>query len=145
MTSINLDPQNIPLVSIDFMNRTHEEEVALVVSIQEIINSFETGSDNAVLSEKLAYWLEHTEGHFQRENELMQETGFPAYPMHSEEHNNALNQMQSVVRAWQENQDIDMLKDYVFVLWPNWFKNHVNTMDTVTAEFALMHGFTEAS
>lgn len=126
------------------MNQTHHEEVEIVNALMEIITARLSGNQNeSEISQFLAKWLEHTQAHFARENELMQETGFPAFQVHSEEHEIALNRMQTVIDAWQQNKDIELLKDYVFTLWPNWFRAHVSSMDKVTAEFALMNGYSE--
>lgn len=135
----------IPEVALDFMNQTHYEEVALVKSLQKSIQAHVSGEPNqASINEQLDEWLQHTQAHFARENELMSETGFPAYPVHAGEHENALSQMQSVIHQWHQNQQIELLQDYVFNLWPNWFMTHVTTMDTMTAQFAKMNGYQEA-
>ncbi|MCP4874700.1 MAG: hemerythrin family protein [Gammaproteobacteria bacterium] len=142
LTSLNL--KNIPSVGIDFMNRTHQEEIEIVDSLMEKIKARLSGKQNDTeISQQLTHWLEHSQAHFARENELMQETGFPAFPVHSKEHETALNCMRSVIDNWWENKDIEHLQDYVFKRWPNWFLAHVSTMDKVTAEYALMNGYTE--
>ncbi len=144
MTLTSLDPEDIPSVCIDFMNRTHQEEVEIVNSLMKKVAARLSGKQvDTEISQQLMQWLEHTQAHFARENALMQETGFPAFPVHSREHEIALDRMQTVVNMWQENNDIENLQDYVFNLWPNWFVAHLNTMDKVTAEYALMNGYTE--
>ncbi len=142
LTSLNLG--NIPSVCIDFMNRTHQEEVEIVDSLMKKIKVRLSGKQNDTeISQQLTHWLEHSQAHFARENEFMQETGFPASPVHSKEHQIALNCMRTVINNWRENKDIERLQDYVFNLWPNWFLAHLGTMDKVTAEYALMNGYTE--
>jgi len=144
MTQPYLNPETIPLVSINFMNQTHQEEVVMVNTLIQEINDRLSGKQNdSEISQQLNEWLEHTKAHFSRENELMQETGFPAFPVHSEEHEMALSGMQKVVDTWLQNKDIKLLKDYVFSQWPNWFMAHVSSMDKITAEFALMNGYSE--
>ncbi|MBT3203570.1 MAG: hemerythrin family protein [Gammaproteobacteria bacterium] len=144
MTLSSLTPESIPLVSINFMNQTHLEEVDMVNALMDAIRAKQSGTQNDnEISSQLTEWLEHTKAHFARENELMQETGFPAMPVHVDEHEIAFNRMQTVVTAWEQNKDLDLLNDYVFTLWPNWFKAHVSSMDKITAEFALMNGFSE--
>lgn len=144
MTSHDLKPEIVPDVGIDFMNRTHHEEVGIVNTLISMVKARLSGGQNdAEISEKLMYWLEHTQAHFDRENKLMMDTSFPAFSVHSKEHETALTLMETVITSWQENRDIERLQDYVFNLWPNWFVTHVSTMDTVTAEFALMSGYSE--
>ncbi len=144
MVSNSLNLENIPSVCIGFMNQTHQEEVEVVNSLMEMVKSRLSGKQNDTeILRQLMYWLEHTQAHFSRENELMRETGFPAFPVHSQEHEIALNRIQTVIDKWQENKDIELLQDFVFNLWPNWFVTHLNTMDKVTAEYARMNGYTE--
>jgi len=144
MTKTILDKESIPRVELDVMNNTHFEEVEMVKAIGEIITSYQEKENKDQLSnlnQKLNAWLDHTKAHFARENELMQETGFPAYSIHLNEHEVALKQMTSIIKAWQHSQDIDAIEDYIFNYWPAWFDEHVNTMDMITAKFAVMNGY----
>ena len=121
----------IPSVELDFMNDTHFEELKIVKEIGELVDTFITANSNEkhsdenqdALSQKLNTWLEHTISHFERENALMQETGFPAYEIHANEHAKALKLMRDVIHAWSENQDIELVKSYVFSAWPTWLNN----------------------
>ena len=137
--------ETIPRVDLDFMNNTHYEEVEMVRELGELVNSF-INNDNQqnqnTITQKLNAWLKHTIEHFERENDLMQETGFPAYAIHKNEHDIASNQMNDMVDAWDKNQDVELVEDYIFPLWPTWFDQHVNTMDMMTAKFAVMNGYT---
>lgn len=143
-----LDVETIPHVEIGFMNDTHFEEIEMVKGLGKLISAYQekdthTDDEIAQISLNLRNWLDHTIPHFQRENELMLETGFPAYAIHSEEHEIALNLMKTRVQTWEQNKDIELIADYVFTLWPAWFSAHVNSMDMMTAKFAMMHGFNE--
>lgn len=142
MTSFSLNPDNIPRVRLDFMNHTHREEVEIVASIAPMLEDRRAGKQNdSEISKKLASWFDHTLLHFTRENELMQKVAFPAFPVHSREHEITLHRMNKVITAWDKNRDLDQLQDYIFNVWPRWFINHVTTMDTVTAEFAHSQGY----
>jgi len=145
-----LQSNTIPQVALDFMNNTHFEEIDLVKELGELIEQYQHGNSHGEeqvleITQKMQAWLEHTEAHFKRENELMQETGFPAYGIHAEEHEITLNRLKAATQAWQQDHDIEVLADYVFTLWPAWFDNHVNTMDMMTAKFAVMNGYIEGS
>lgn len=147
-TRVILDKETIPHVELNFMNNTHFEEIEMVKNLGILISDYQDGdtpsqnkTDN--ITQALQVWLDHTEAHFARENELMLETGFPAYAIHSEEHKIALNNMQTTVNAWNTNKDIELISDYVFAMWPAWFNGHVNSMDMMTAKFAIMNGYTE--
>jgi len=139
---IILTAETISRVDIDFMNNTHFEELDMVKVLGELIidcqqNENECDTINLVLNE----WLDHTQAHFERENTLMMACHFPMYPVHSGEHDRVLDEMQAVIKAWEKDHDIDSLSQYVFSDWPSWFEAHVNSMDMVTAQFAVMHGF----
>lgn len=150
-TKTVLDANNIPKVDIDFMNNTHFEELELVEKLGKQILDYQTLSETGnpentqaseqAISRLLNNWLEHTIAHFERENKLMQDTGFPAYPVHASEHEIALEKLKNLISTWEKNKDIDQLADYVFTHWPDWFNTHVNTMDMMTAKFAVMNGF----
>lgn len=141
-----LDPETVPLVDIDFMNNTHLEELSIANELGEHITKYQDGNDtseenSAKILALLNKWLEHTIPHFERENALMQQTGFPAYQVHSEEHEAAIKRFKIIINAWEENKDIDLLSDFMFKQWPNWFNSHVQSMDMMTAKFAVMNGF----
>ncbi len=141
-----LEVESIPSVDIDFMNNTHFEEIKMVNELGKLISAFQkqdTHSNDEIeqISLALQRWLAHTIPHFDRENQLMQETGFPALGVHSQEHDMALDRMKNIIQGWEQHQDIELLADYVFSFWPNWFNDHVNTMDMMTAKFAVMNGF----
>ena len=144
-TKTILDPETVPLVEIDFMNNTHLEELSIANALGEQVSQYQGGdtSENnaAKIAELLHKWLEHTIPHFERENELMRQTSFPAYRMHSEEHEMAIKRFKAVISSWEDNKDIDVISDFIFSQWPNWFNAHVNSMDMMTAKFAVMNGF----
>jgi hemerythrin len=139
-TRIVLTAEAVPHVALDFMNNTHFEELDMVKSLGELITHYQQ-SDNDTLSHALKAWFEHTQAHFSRENELMVDIQFPMYPMHSGEHARVLEEMESIVISWNKNYDIALLSEYVFTAWPHWFEQHVNSMDMVTAQFAVMNGY----
>lgn len=145
MTHPIINADDITRVALNFMNHTHEEEADLVNELGKVIKKY--SSDESIKSKislLLDQWLDHTKAHFSRENELMDETGFPAYPMHKNEHEVALRRLQTVIDMWEKNSDIGLLEDYIFTLWPAWFKGHIGSMDLMTAKFAVMNGYTEA-
>ena len=148
-SKIILESETIPRVNLTFMDNTHFEEIEMVKELGELI-TFYQDDDNEnddthsnKITEKLTIWLNHTIAHFERENELMQQTSFPAYSIHSQEHDIALNRMKRIVRLWQTNNDIESLSNFIFSFWPDWFNGHVNSMDVMTARFAIMNGYNE--
>lgn len=145
-SKIILEAENIPLVDLNFMNNTHFEEIQMVKDLGQLVSAYEnkethTDEETANITQRLKEWYQHTSAHFERENDLMRETAFPAYRIHSAEHSNALNAMDAIIQQWNDTNDIATVSHYLFNHWPNWFNGHVNTMDMMTANFALMNGF----
>ncbi|BAO45651.1 bacteriohemerythrin [Thiolapillus brandeum] len=131
-----LAPADIPSIAVGSMNDTHHQEVALVNTLGALLLQARDGNpDPDAIGRALDEWVSHTEAHFERENRLMQEHGFPPYPVHAQEHTSALDNLHRIQAGWHDRHDPDELGDYVFNTWPQWFQMHVNSMDNVTAQF----------
>ena len=129
-------PDDIPVIAVGSMNDTHHQEVGLVNALGALLLQAREGNGNEeAIGKALDEWVSHTEAHFERENRLMQEHGFPPFPVHAQEHANALDNLHQLQQRWHENHDLDALGSYVFNTWPQWFQMHVNSMDNVTAQF----------
>jgi len=134
---------DIPQVAMAFMNEVHAEEAGLVNRLHELIEQHKKDqSVEAEIDQAMMEWIEHTVAHFERENRLMQETGFPALSIHAEEHDRALAALNLLQKNWLEQRDIQVLAEHVQTNWPQWFRNHISTMDTVTALFFQQSGLT---
>lgn len=131
-----LNPSAIPSIALASMNATHREEVELVNRLGALlVQGLHGNVDETAVTAGLNLWLVHTRDHFAAENKLMQEHGFPAYPVHSGEHERVLGELDSVKQRWDEEKSVEDLAQFLFVDWLNWFNQHVNTMDRVTAMF----------
>ncbi len=131
-----LSPDLIPLVALDSMNRTHQEEVQRVNGLAALVAKGMQGAlDKASVTQQLELWLEHTRQHFARENALMEQYGFPAYAVHRGEHQRVLDLLENLQQAWLQQGSLQPLADFLFNEWLAWFDNHVQTMDRVTADF----------
>ncbi len=144
-STITLKQESIPKVALNFMNNTHFEELEIVEKIGEIVNTLMINNTQIDIQDSLSKilnrWLEHTIKHFEREDKLMKEIGFPAYAIHKKEHQIALERMKKIINTWVKEQDISLIHDYIFSFWPTWFTQHVNTMDMMTAKFAVSTGY----
>ncbi len=126
------EPGTLPQVAVASMNRTHDEELALVRRLAALLHD---GASDDALDRALDAWLAHTEAHFERENRLMETHGFPPYPIHADEHARVLDELRRQRESWQESRDREALRRYVEETWPQWFLHHLATMDQVTAQF----------
>lgn len=131
-----LDVHRIPQVSVSFMNDDHGEEARLLNLLGEAVAALRVaaGSPHAVL-ERFAALDAHTRDHFGREEDVMQRTHFPPFPLHKAEHDLVLAEMAEERRRFRERGDSDRLWAYVSQAVPSWFVGHIQTMDLVTARF----------
>ncbi|GAO03918.1 bacteriohemerythrin [Anaeromyxobacter sp. PSR-1] len=131
-----VDPSQIPELPLPFMNEDHAEEIRLLEALGEALEAHRArrGSLDAVL-ERLSLLAVHTREHFLREEQVMRETGFPAYPQHKGEHDRVLAEMDGEARAFREGGDPVRLRGYLFETVPAWFVQHIRTMDAMTARF----------
>jgi hemerythrin len=128
-----VDPESVPELPVEKMNTTHREEVELVNRIADCLG--DGAAPCMELETLLAEWVAHTEAHFERENRWMREYGFPAYPVHAGEHARVLETLRRVCGQWRETGEAAGLARFVHEDWPQWFEQHLATMDAVTAQF----------
>lgn len=134
-----LDPAAIPQVALASMNQTHREEVELINRLAAQLAAAAQGKvDRMAITTAVTDWAIHTREHFERENALMESHGFPAYPVHRGEHDRMLSLIEGLRQAWLDNLQCAPLIEFIFTQWPEWFDNHVNSMDRVTAQFISM-------
>ena len=133
-----LEVSDIPQLAFDNMNDTHGEEVELVNKLgQALLDVMQGRASSDDVSEKLEEWIEHTREHFSTENQLMENSGFPAIEVHSAEHSRVLEQLEAIQQQWQASHQAEPVADFLFNEWVQWFDNHVNTMDMVTAQYVI--------
>lgn len=75
----------------------------------------------------------HTENHFAYENELMEETAFPARKEHQGEHRRVLGEL-SQLNEQLKRGETEPVRSYVRERLPSWFRLHVITMDRALAD-----------
>ncbi|MGP2655856.1 hemerythrin family protein [Malaciobacter sp. WC5094] len=133
-----IDKNNLPLVAEDFMNDVHFEDVDIINELYEKAVVYkntkkdEDGKDLIACYEK---WYDHTVNHFKGEEAKMLELRFPPYMMHKGEHDRCLENMAYILNSFINSDDIDSLISYLEGDLLSWLVNHIQTMDTVTANF----------
>lgn len=132
---INLS--SIPQVDYAPMNQVHHEEATLLNNLEQTLLHAPKDFDKILLI--LNELVSHTRSHFDNEQQLMKEVGFPAYAMHEGEHIRVFNEMQRVISDWQSTKNNDILKEYFFGTLQEWLFIHISTMDTITARFICMN------
>jgi hemerythrin len=129
-----IDPSLVPDLPVEFMNADHALEVTLLNDIERALDAHRRGQGTlAAVLEKLSVFAVHTRDHFLREESLMRQTRFSAYGAHKAEHDRVLAEMNAEASAFREHGDGERLARYLFRALPEWFVNHVRSMDVVTA------------
>jgi hemerythrin len=131
-----VDATQIPELPLAFMNADHAEELRLLDELGGALQAHKEakGSLEGII-EKLALLAVHTREHFLREEQVMRETQFPAYPVHKADHDRALAEMDQEAKRFRDGGDPDRLWSYLFEVVPAWFVQHIRTMDAVTARY----------
>jgi hemerythrin len=133
-----IDASQVPKLPLAFMNADHAEEVRLLEELGQALSVHRAGEGSLEpVIERLALLAVHTREHFLREEQVMRETGFPAYPVHKAEHDRVLSEMDSEARRFREGGDPARLWTYLFQEVPAWFVHHIRTMDHMTARFVV--------
>jgi hemerythrin len=136
-----IDPAQLPDLPVAFMNADHARELRLVNDVEAALGSHVRGEETLEhVVERLSLLAVHTREHFLREEAMMREARFPAYPVHRAEHDRFLAEMDAEVRALRERGEGARLARYLSEKLPAWFVNHVRTLDLVTARFVAGHG-----
>jgi len=121
----------LPMVAKPSMNDTHLEEILIINKLE----SAALDNDVQAVAQILNELLEHTAIHFFDEEEMMEETLFPALKMHKSEHDRHLHELKSVIRYFDEHKDTTAISAYIQGNLTPWLINHIETMDTMTAKF----------
>ena len=116
---------------IAFQDADHKQQVALM-------NAMQTCSDDEMPA-AFAKHFAHIREHLGRENDLMERTDFYAKDVHMGVHESVLAELDAM-QAKLDAGDIAAVRVYVCEDLPLWFLSHLETMDTMTAEFALQQG-----
>lgn len=137
---MRLTADDFPQVAVQAMHDVHLQEVDMINEIYDLLEAVEAGEgDPALLADRIDALLAHTEEHFTNEEQLMQQYGFPPYPMHKMAHDAFLHDMSEAVLQWREDGKLSVISEFMRKALPAWMRDHIATMDFVTADFIHMH------
>jgi hemerythrin len=123
--------KTIKSVEYEGMNEVHRKEVEILNKLYESLH----GGREEEIHELLRLFYEDVERHFSYEEELMKKTHFFAYSCHKEEHDRLRQELQHLLRVWEESRDRELIKRYLKNRFVLWLEEHLNTMDEVTARW----------
>jgi hemerythrin len=125
----------VPRITVDEMQYTHEEEITMLNEIDALAAMYEHDKTKQdTLENRLDAYIAHVKAHFANEERLMRLYAFPPYQMHKAEHDRVLHELNSTVTRWKQQGDIDVIIVYLRGS-VDWIINHINTMDKMTAMF----------
>ena len=136
---LQLKASEFSQMSTPFMQDTHEEEITMLNELYRLFARVRNGEEALQLEEKVDTLVKHTHDHFERENEQMRIHHFPPYLIHKQVHDQHLAEMDEVVAKWKRSGDIKPLMTFFEETTPEWMRQHISTMDFVTANFLAMH------
>ncbi len=126
----------LPQVAVPSMNAVHMEELDVLSALEKALDS---GNAEAIANAAQAF-LDHVETHFSREEHLMEQYGFPPYPIHRHEHDLMRARVKDLCENCLNDTGREALLHFVRDEFPAWLTQHVSTMDMVTAQFLAMQG-----
>lgn len=135
-----IDPEQLPTLSVPFMNEDHREEARLINAAADLLDELRGGKAgpdqvNAAVDALYA----HTREHFAREESAMTDASFPAYSIHQAEHVRILGELGEAQRRFKESGKGEELSAYL-AGFPGWFEQHIASMDAATARYVAEWG-----
>ncbi len=118
-----------PPLAQDFMNREHEEFATLLNRAEQSLLMGEPALPH------LQNLYHHCEKHFAHEEEEMQLYHFPPYPVHRAEHERVLDMFREQLQNFESSGDVSPVLEFLLETIPDWFGQHLKSMDRVTAQF----------
>jgi len=120
-------------MSVEEMQSIHENEIALINEIDAIATKVSVQKASfEELEKKLDAYIEHVKEHFEREEELMEEYGFPHAEMHEMAHQMFLADLSYAAGQWKRQGDINRIVSFVRKT-PEWIAMHVEAVDAPTS------------
>jgi len=128
-----IEKNTVLIVGYDLIDRDHDEFIALINQLDSTSNA-----DFPVLFQQLH---EHTEQHFDRENQLMMQFAYPGEIEHKGEHQRVLGEFRQFKTRVNKGM-ITFGRSFVRERLPQWFGLHVTTMDSALVAHINNHSLT---
>ena len=125
-----IEKNTVLIVGYELIDRVHDEFIALLNQLDSASNA-----DFPVLFKQLH---EHTEQHFDRENQLMMQFAYPGEIEHKGEHQRVLGEFRQF-RTRVNKGMITFGRSFVRERLPQWFGLHVTTMDSALVAHINTH------
>jgi hemerythrin-like metal-binding protein len=115
-----IEKTDTPIIGHQLIDNDHDDFINLLNELDS--------TDNANFPALFQQLYEHTEQHFDRENQLMKQSSYPGETEHKSEHQRVLGEF----KQFKSRVDKGMIvfgRSFVKDRLPQWFGLHVTTMD----------------
>jgi hemerythrin len=105
---------------------------ALFAAVNDLAESFTTGSSHDKVTHSLAFLARYTQEHFRDEEQLMREIGYPGLASHLDEHARLVEDLQRFQDKLSAGKTITM---DVTIFLADWLTHHINDVDMRYVDF----------
>jgi hemerythrin len=122
-------------VGIKSIDDDHKKLIHLINNLQTAID-YKT--DAKFEKQTLSEVIDYTKYHFNREEGLMEDNGYPDFIPHKATHGNMIDKVNELVKAYEEGEEgaIESLLMYL----KSWLIKHINGTDQEYSEFLISKG-----
>ncbi len=127
------------LTGDEMIDEQHKELIDRIHKFQEVLDSDKTGSVQITAISTLDFLSDYVVFHFNAEEGLQREIGYPNYEQHLAWHAEFKNTI-AELQEWLKEEDTPS-QDFVNKVQKNlvdWFLNHIQTADRSVAEYKNM-------
>ena len=114
---------------IDLIDSQHQ---TLFAAVNQLADSFKTGTAGHQISESLDFLVKYTDEHFHAEEHYMREVGYPGLASHLAEHAKLMKQVRDLQGKMACGEPVTM---DVTIFLADWLKQHINDSDMGYVEF----------
>ena len=122
-------------VGIDSIDQQHRRLVNLINQLHTAVH-YSTGEEFE--REALDELVDYTKTHFQYEEGLMQEHGYPDFEPHKAQHQKMIAKVGEVLAEYEQDQDTAMKNALSYL--SDWLINHINGTDKEYSSFLIARG-----
>lgn len=105
---------------------------ALFDAVNRLADSFKTGTSKTAVKEAMDFLVKYTVEHFQTEEKVMKDMGYPKLTSHMAEHAQLVSKAQELQGKIAEGKPVTM---EVSKFLADWLKHHINEVDMGYVEF----------
>lgn len=122
-------------VGIESIDSDHKNLIHLINNLQTAID-YKT--DAKFEKQTMDEVIDYTKYHFNREEGLMEDNGYPDFVPHKAQHKNMIDQVNELVKAYDDGESgaIESLLTYL----KSWLIKHINGTDQEYSEFLISKG-----